>query len=196
MSTKTRINPRPQLIPEPSPTAIRRPKPGVVLSRQEGSKRSNFVSQFPFDENRVGAAAVYCSDGRYGEQMDEFLHTSLGLPRYDRLALPGGAGCLAGHLMTAYNEKIALERQLEFLIKAHDLKRIVLIAHQGCGFYKDLWTDGRTIEAQQREDLAKAAEQLRNANHGFLVETYFARRVDGQVAFECWDVQPVAAARV
>jgi hypothetical protein len=187
MSTKTRNNPRPQLIPEPLPTTIRRPKPGVVLSSQTESKRSNFVSQFPFDENRVGAAAVYCSDGRYGEQMDEFLHTSLGLPRYDRLALPGGAGCLAGHLMTAYNEKIALERQLEFLIKAHDLKRIVLIAHHGCGFYKDLWTDGRTIEAQQQADLATAAAQLRNSNRGLLVETYFARRVKAQIAFECWD---------
>ena len=40
----------------------------------------------------LGAAAVYCSDGRYGEHMDDFLHNCLGLPRYDRVAIPGGAG--------------------------------------------------------------------------------------------------------
>ncbi|HEY8748321.1 MAG TPA: carbonic anhydrase [Tepidisphaeraceae bacterium] len=176
-----------------APTTIRFVISGGSVGKSAISKGSDFVSQFPFDDRRVGAAAVYCSDGRYGEQMDEFLHTALGLPRYDRLALPGGAGCLAGHLMTAYNEKLALERQLEFLIKAHELKRIVLIAHQGCGFYKDLWTDGRTVEEQQEADLAKAAQQLRTANSGVIVETYFARRVDGNVAFERWGTQVAGA---
>lgn len=36
------------------------------------------------------AVAVYCSDSRYGNHPDEFLRPHLGLPRYDRLALPGG----------------------------------------------------------------------------------------------------------
>ena len=58
-----------------------------------------FGSSEQFDENRVGAAAVYCSDGRYGEHFDGFLHNALKLPRYDRLALPGGAACLAGHFL-------------------------------------------------------------------------------------------------
>src|SRR5437773_11960826 len=92
-----------------------------------------YTSHVPFDENRVGAAAVYCSDGRYGEQMDDFLHAGLGLPRYDRVACPGGAACLAGHLMV-YHEKNAMEAQLSFLIKSHQLRRVVLIAHEGCGF--------------------------------------------------------------
>ena len=35
------------------------------------------------------AAAVYCSDGRFGEHVDDFLHNALKLPRYDRLAVPG-----------------------------------------------------------------------------------------------------------
>ena len=32
----------------------------------------------------------YCSDGRWGEAFDEFCHAGLGLPRYDRFAVPGG----------------------------------------------------------------------------------------------------------
>src|SRR5438045_7686875 len=92
-----------------------------------------YTSRLPFDERRVGAAAVYCSDGRFGEQMDEFLHNSLGLPRYDRMAVPGGAACLAGHLMV-YHEMNAMDQQLAFLIQSHALSRIVLIAHENCGF--------------------------------------------------------------
>ena len=53
-----------------------------------------FTSSFGFEAHRVGAAAVYCSDGRYGEQMDEFLHKHLGLPEYDRVAMPGGCEML------------------------------------------------------------------------------------------------------
>jgi len=158
-------------------------------------KKAGFVSQIAFDEHRVGAAAVYCSDGRYGEQMDEFLHAGLGLPRYDRLALPGGAACLADYLVKSYHEKLALERELEFLIKAHELRRVVLIAHQGCGFYKDLWTGGgRTVEQQQAIDLRQAAEQIRASNRGLSVEAYFARRVDGRVVFEDWNAEPAAVA--
>ena len=48
-----------------------------------------FESSLRFDENRIHAAAIYCSDGRYGEQFDDFLHSGLKLPRYDRLAVPG-----------------------------------------------------------------------------------------------------------
>lgn len=156
-------------------------------------RKAGFTSQVPFDEQRVGAAAVYCSDGRYGEQMDEFLHAGLGLPRYDRLALPGGAACLAGYLVSAYHERLALERELEFLIKAHQLRRVVLIAHQGCGFYKDIWTGGRSVEQQQQADLRQAAEQIRSASRGVSVEAYFARRVEGRVVFDDWNAEPAVA---
>jgi hypothetical protein len=50
-----------------------------------------FGSTYRFETQRFGDAAVYCSDGRYGEEMDDFLHNGLGLPRYDRVAIPGGA---------------------------------------------------------------------------------------------------------
>ena len=30
-----------------------------------------------FDENRIRDAAVYCSDGRFGEHFDDFLHNAL-----------------------------------------------------------------------------------------------------------------------
>jgi hypothetical protein len=144
-----------------------------------------YVSGIAFDENRVGAAAVYCSDGRFGEQMDEFLHQGLWLPRYDRVAVPGGAACLAGH-SSAQTEKTALERQLGFLIEEHGLRRVVLIAHDGCAFYKTIWLGGKSVERQQATDLERAAERIKLWNSGVEVETYFARKVEGRVMFERW----------
>jgi hypothetical protein len=144
-----------------------------------------YRSRAPFDERRVGAAAVYCSDGRFGEQMDEFLHEGLGLPRYDRVALPGGAACLAGH-SCAYHAKHALERQLEFLIREHALSRVVLIAHEGCAFYRDLWLGLRTMQEQQAVDLEKAAAHIRASTPDVAIDLYFARKQNGGVGFEKW----------
>ena len=142
-----------------------------------------YTSLTPFDDRRVRAAAVYCSDGRFGDAMDEFLHDGLGLPRYDRLAVPGGAACLAGHA-SAGQERRALERQLEFLIHEHALTRIILIAHDGCAFYKTLWTGWRTVEQQQLMDLSRAASHLSTWNPGVEVDLYFARKAAGRIVFE------------
>jgi hypothetical protein len=149
----------------------------------------SFQSPTPYDEQRVGAAAVYCSDGRFGEQMDEFLHQKLGLPRYDRVAVPGGAACIAGHMMV-YHEATALDRQLSFLITAHQLGKVVLIAHENCGFYKGLWIGTTKLEHQQAMDLKKAADHIRSHFPRVEVEAYFARKVEGYVRFEKWDVAP------
>src|SRR4051794_41827360 len=153
----------------------------TAVELPEVGGRAVYVSGTGFDERRVGAAAVYCSDGRFGDPMDEFLHAGLGLPRYDRVAVPGGA----------YHEGRALARQLDFLIREHGLRRVVLIAHDGCAFYKDVWTGGRPVERQQAADLAKAAAHIRLWHPRVTVEAYFARKRDRRVAFEPWETGDV-----
>ena len=105
-------------------------------------------------------------------------------PRYARVALPGGAACLAGH-SEAFHARHALERQLDFLIREHGLNRIVLIAHEGCAFYRDLWLGLRTMKQQQAVDLEKAATAIRMANPQVEVAMYFANKVGGKIMFEC-----------
>ena len=144
-----------------------------------------FRSSLRFDESRIRAAAVYCSDGRFGEQIDDFLHNALRLPRCDRLVVPGGAAALAGHFL-AFREEDGIIEQLRFLIRAHDLQRIVLIAHQDCAFYSQrLHVPAAELETRQREDLQAAAGRLRSLGSGLVVERYFARKcTDGTVGFE------------
>lgn len=146
--------------------------PGVWRSTQA------FVAQ------RIGAIAIYCSDGRYNEQFDEFLHTRLGLPRYDRLVVPGGPGVLAGHL-AAHREEDALLEQVRFLSVHHELERAVLIAHRGCGFYlKKLHASESTLRQRQEEDLGKAAAAIRSVAPRLDVDAYFASAEADHVSME------------
>ena len=94
-----------------------------------GELESIYQSTLPFEASRIQAAAIYCSDGRFGEHMDDFLHNALKLPRYDRLTIPGGVACLGGHFRS-FREEDALLAHLRFLIAVHRLRRVVLIAHE------------------------------------------------------------------
>ncbi len=112
-----------------------------------------FASTVPYQPQRVEAAAVYCSDGRIGEQIDDLLHHALELPRYDRLAIPGGPACLAGYF-AVYRDRETVVGQLEFLINVHRLQRVVLIAHEDCAFYTErLDASPLGLDKRQREDL-------------------------------------------
>jgi hypothetical protein len=143
-----------------------------------------YESTVPFEEVRIRAAAIYCSDGRFGEQCDDFLQNALGLPRYDRLAIPGGAACLGGHF-SAYREEDALRAQLEFLITAHELSRVILIAHEDCAFYTTfLEASPIGLAELQRDDLVRAADRVRQMAPGVTVEAFLAVRRGGVIGFE------------
>jgi hypothetical protein len=148
-------------------------------------KSKVYRSAVRFDENRIRAAAIYCSDGRYGEQIDDFLHVGLKLPRCDRLVVPGGPACLAGHFL-AFREEDGLIEQFRFLIHVHDIQRVVLIAHQDCAFYGErLHVPSSQRETRQHEDLCVAAERLRAFSRHVAVDRFFARKLDdGTVCFE------------
>ena len=145
---------------------------------------SSTPSSIPSDASRIGATAVYCSDGRFGEQVDELLVKTLKLPRYDRLAVPGGAACLAGHF-AAYREEEGVSEQLRFLIEVHEIRSVVLIAHEACAYYTEwLHVPPTQLEARQREDLSKAIRHVKRFGIDLDVAAYFARRRGDRVSFD------------
>jgi hypothetical protein len=118
-------------------------KPSVPIPAAENWSRvdlgpelplSVFTSSDRWNPERIGALALYCSDGRWGEAFDEFCHRHLLIPRYDRLALAGGPACLAPR-GSSESASATVRPQLDFLVRAHELKQIVLITHYGCAFY-------------------------------------------------------------
>ncbi len=150
---------------------------------------SVFESAAPFNPERIRAAAVYCSDGRLGEQFDDLMHGYLELPRYDRLAVPGGAACLASHF-AVYREEEGVMAQLRFLVEVHQLERVVLIAHEDCAFYSSrLHISPLQLESQQRIDMKKAISRVRSLNRTLKVDAWFARkRPRDRITFEQLDL--------
>src|SRR4029077_4901239 len=106
-----------------------------------------FTSMEVWNPERIGAVALYCSDGRWGEAFDEFCQKHLGIPRYDRWAVPGGpAWLLPTGEQTGFLQ--AAKLQVEFLVNVHNLERIVLITHYGCAYY------GQQLKGSPDETLA------------------------------------------
>jgi hypothetical protein len=147
-----------------------------------------YETKAPYEAKRIHAAAIYCSDGRMGAHFDDFLSNGLKLPRYDRVALPGGPAALADHpqIKLAHD---AVADELKFLVEVHGLQRIVLIQHQNCAFYTGrLNLTGFEVEKQQLKDFADAIEFVREVTNVDHVEAYFARRFDAHVGFEAVDL--------
>ena len=119
-----------------------------------------------------------------GEHFDDFLPHGLQLPRYDRLALPGGPAALAEHAETRL-EHDAVADELKFLVEVHGLRRVVLIQHQNCAFYTNrLGLQGFDVERQQRDDLSRAADFVRKLTKVEQIDAYFARQLDSHIRFE------------
>lgn len=146
--------------------------------------KASFVSSIPYEAARIYAAAVYCSDGRIGDHVDDFLHNGLGLPRYDRVACPGGPVALSGRFQAFWDAR-GVEEQLRFLAQVHDVKTVVLIAHANCAYYlKRLSIAAAAVEAAQREDLAKATFTVNRVMPGATVRRYLATMTEAQIKFD------------
>ena len=77
--------------------------------------------------------------------------------------MPGGPVCLLPrHSGDGFCRGVW--EQLDFLVRAHELREVVLIAHYGCAYYADLLgEESEGCLPFQEEDLLAAAQALRAA---------------------------------
>ena len=143
-----------------------------------------YRSQLRYDARRMHVAAVYCSDGRVGEHFDDFLQNGLNLPRYDRVALPGGPASLAGYAEARVAQEGAVD-ELKFLVEHHGLTRVILIQHERCAFYTArLKVPEANMAALQRADLVRAAYFIRHVTGLAQIDAYFARKDGDAIVFD------------
>jgi len=137
-----------------------------------------------FDPSHPHALAVYCSDGRFTRAV-EALVRRLGHDRLDTMTLPGGPAllCTSGANLS---EVDTFTRAAHFLIEGHQIGHVVLVAHEGCGYYRH--RHGRLatpqIERLQHEHLGAAARVLLRRHPELEVQRFYARVSDGKVVFE------------
>jgi len=163
------------------PTGKGRAPPDIYL------RAPSFISSERWNPERIGAVVLYCSDGRWGEAFDEFCHRCLLIPRYDRWAVPGGPVCLLpSNSGDGYCRGVW--EQLDFLVSAHQLRRIVLIAHYGCAYYTELHgTEPDECLPAQVEDLQAATNALRVWFPDLELQSYLAMRGGAGLSFHAVD---------
>ena len=135
------------------------------------------VSKQPFDATHPDALAVYCSDGRFTHAVEELLD-SIGHARLDTMTLPGGPALF--ELTTAdFAGLEAMRTAATFLVRGHGIKHVVLLAHEGCGYYRtrNPGAEPGSIREKQVDDLRGAARWLHGAMPQLDIRLYYARIV-------------------
>lgn len=145
------------------------------------------------------AIVVYCSDPRFQLAFSQFVEQELGLPKgkYIPLVVGGGAGPLARPDLLPKEFKFLKERFELHREHYSSLRRLVLINHEDCGYYKSLkdkiagfvTARLRALAHQPREDLGLVAKVFgRLLSHlGVSVELYYAKFADethSKIVFE------------
>lgn len=177
-TTPPQVAPRPHIPTFHTASNVRAPEVQTAVFRAKSAYRS--------DHPR--ALALYCSDGRFTDAVEELLR-SLGHDRLDTMTLPGGPG-----LLNTWSAQVTdldtVRRGSAFLIEGHGLTDVVLLAHEGCGYYKARFSNRTPDEmrARQLHDLRVAADDLARRARGIIVHGYFARPDGKTVVFDAVDL--------
>jgi len=119
-----------------------------------------YLTRSEWNEQRLQALVVACSDGRLREALDDFLHSGLGLVRYDRLYVPGGGGALVSSGVELIRPD-QIRQECCFLLQAHAIQTLHLIFHGPaesgpeeavCGDYRRKFSHASAGEVRQRQD--------------------------------------------
>jgi len=142
------------------------------------------ITHTPYDPTHPTALAVYCSDGRFTRAVEELLQ-GLGYGRLDTLTIPGGPAHLSPQTAT-YAEGQLIGEAASFLISSHHVSHVVLLAHDGCGHYKQrlFGMDEAYVHEQQLADLHEARHLLIRAHAGLDVRAFYATVENDAVRFD------------
>ena len=136
-----------------------------------------FKSSLKVNGAKADTLVVHCSSHRVQAALGEFLNKGLDLKgNYELLALPGGPQCLT---LVEYLPKYswAVTKWVRFLVEAHELNRVVLIAHQDCGWYKQLpfhLFGSSDPRQRQEDDLRRVRSAMARDFPHLRVDLYFA----------------------
>jgi len=141
------------------------------------------MSQPAFLEAHPTALAIYCSDGRFTDAVEDLMRRSRGHERFDAMLLPGGPALLDSETASMV-ERETMRPSTSFLIRSHGIREVCLIAHAGCGFYKCRYAGmpAANVLQRQMDDICRAAEWV-GKTHGVAVWPYFATPSGGRVRF-------------
>lgn len=136
----------------------------MIGKRKSNENQMTHQCQSRLQRAQTDTLVIHCSDHRFQAAMREFLDETVGLgANYDSVVVPGGPQCLI-ELQALPKFAWASRKWSRALIDLHGLKRLVLIAHQDCGWYKWLaqWEPAAANVRHKQEADLRAAKQAAN----------------------------------
>jgi len=121
--------------------------------------------------------AIHCGDYRFQSAFHEFLNQSLKLDgNYDLMVIPGGPLSLT---LMEYLPKFSWSswKWLRFFVEQHEVRRLILIQHQDCAFYRTMphhLHSSAEPRQRQEQDLRRAAQAMKKELEHLTVELYYA----------------------
>lgn len=152
-----------------------------------------YIAETPYETAHPKALAVYCSDGRFTTAVEELLR-HLGHDRLDTLTMPGGPALL-NFWTASILDADQVGRAAQFLIRGHAIEQIVLLAHAGCGYYRQRFPGRAAAEVKQTQldDLRVAARALASARRDLDITLYYASTESARVRFDPVDLTTASA---
>lgn len=136
-------------------------------------------------EGGTEALVIHCSSARFQQQMHAFLVDGLRLKKYSLVAVPGGVQAFT---LLEYLPKFAWAgwRWTKFLVDLEKPRRLILIGHEECAWYRDLRFWQRQQPARERivDDLKQVASEASQRFPEVRVEIYYASLAGTQAVFE------------
>jgi len=146
----------------------------------------SYHSRIKREDTASEAVVIHCSDHRFQASFREFLTEGLRLRSYALLAIPGGGHFISLEQLLPKFAKVG-QQSLSFLVKRGKPRKIILIGHDDCLFFKDklqFFFLEADLNHKQFANLRRARNALLERFPGLPVEIYFADAVaDGSVQF-------------
>jgi hypothetical protein len=138
---------------------------------------SNFQLESKLKRTPTEILVIHCGDYRFQAAFQEFLNRGLKLnENYDLMVIPGGPLSLT---LFEYLPKFswASWKWLRFFMEKHAIRRLILIQHQDCAWYKTMPAhlhDSAEPRKRQEQDLGRVKAAMKKDFPNLTVELYYA----------------------
>lgn len=110
-------------------------------------------------DHSCDAAVITCIDFRFQEYINNWISSNLPAKSFDRVALAGGV----------FDFDYVL-KQISISKRLHNITKVILINHEGCGAYGEAGT-----AEKHAEDLKNAAVKIKANYPNLETETYYLK---------------------
>ncbi len=139
---------------------------------------------YPINKQQAEALVVHCADPRFQTAFREFVNKELGITSYVPLVVGGGIHSFGVEQLMPKNFKIVWE-QIKFFIKEAKVKKVIIINHEDCLWYKTMKGYYPSIElpVKGKLDLKTAAQRILKDFAGVEVRSFWAGLKDDEISF-------------